>query len=225
MSSLKSFLIALPLVAVSGCAGCGVPFNHEIEGLLRISFGDVEATCDASGTRTDDNGTVTFSHVTTGDGCSLGASWEGTLIDTADAKEQVDAELTKQGLAPDDVQITFTAITFEVRSVSIKDAAGGDLTPPSIPSYSGALNVEGEDDLVTIVHEGDGDPKDPTITVKDSQVLLDLVNAAYAAGEEVPATGDTAAVVDMASAADFAAADDAAMEIEYVAKVTANIGL
>jgi hypothetical protein len=236
--SVRSALLAMSLFGATGCGGCGdllglfgldglgAPFTHTIEGTLRLSFGVVEADCGGEGTRANDQGTVTYAHGPTADGnCGLGATWAGTLIDTTDAKEQVEAGMEDQGLDPETVNITFTKVTFAVGAVTFTDAAGNDLTPPSIPSYRGVLGVEGDDEVIVVTHEGDGDPTQPAIEVKESEALVEALNTSWDSGESVPGTGDASAVVDMESAAAFADADDPGLDIEYAVTVEATVGI
>jgi hypothetical protein len=182
-----------------------------------------------NGTRSDENGTVTYQHTAVAvEGgpslCGLHADWAGRLLDMADAKEQVEAEMVKQGLEPGTVTITFTGVQFEVTDVAMRDAAGNDLTPPDVPSYTGALSIEGDEDIIVIEHSEGGDVKDPDVTVKDSPVLVETVNAAYQSGEEIPGTGTTTAVVDLDTAAVLDAADHPGLDIEFIVKVEAQIG-
>lgn len=230
--TFRSALFALPLLAAAGCGGCGdlvgfgAPFSHEIEGTLRVSFGPVAPDCTGAGTRTSESGTITYAHGLRPDGtCGLAAQWEGTLLDTAEAKEQVAVAMEEQGLDPENVKITFTKVTFDVTGTAIRDASGNDVTPPSIPSYGGALDIEGEDDLIVVEHAEGGDPAQPTVTVKESEALVEALNGAWADGAAIPGTGDASAVVDLAAAAAFAETDEPALELDYVARVEATIGL
>jgi hypothetical protein len=223
-----SALLFVPLFA-TGCGGCGVPFTHEIEGSLRLPFGDVGGNCDASGTDTNENGTVVYEHtaVSASDPplCGVHAAWEGTLLDMADTKEQVEEEMVKQGLEPGTVTITFTGVSFEVTDVAIRDSAGNDVTPPEVPAYDGTLNVEGTDNLIVIHHEAPGDVADPDVTVNESPELVDAVNSAYANGEVIPGTGEATAVLDLSTAGPLTDADEPALQIDFIVKIEASIGL
>lgn len=229
---------ALPLIlilsAAAGCEGCddlflygmGVPFSHTIEGTLRLSFGEVDAECSGSGDVSAENGTVTYLHAPTDDGlCALGAAWTGTLIDTVDAKAQVDEEIAARGFDPKLVKITFTKVTFAIGAVSFRDKEGTDLTPPSIPSYRGALQTQDGEDIIVVEHEGDGDPTQPDVQVMDSPSLVADVNHAWATDESIPGTGAARAVVDMDTAAAFADVDEPGLEMEYAVTVEALIRL
>lgn len=232
---LRAFALSLCLTAVTGCGGCAdlfgllgldAPFSHTIEGTLRLSFGSVDAECGGTGTREGEAGTITYAHGATADGnCGLGATWAGTLIDTTEAKAQVEDGMEEQGLDPATVKIVFTSVAFSTGAISFRDAVGNDLTPPSIPSYRGAIHIEGEQDLIVLAHEGEGDPTQAAVEVKDSQALVDALNAAWESGDPVPGTGDADAVVDMASAAAFSEADEPGLEMEYAVTVEATLGI
>jgi hypothetical protein len=218
------------LTALAGCEGCddlwlfgmGVPFSHTIEGTMRLSFGNVDAQCSGSGHVDAENGIVTYQHAPTDDGlCALGAAWTGTLIDTAAAKEQVDAEIAARGFDPEVVDIEFTKVTFAVGAVSFRDADGADLTPPSIPSYRGVLQTQDRTELIVVEHDGDGDPTDPAVHVNDTPSLVADVNAAWDTDASIPGTGAARAVVDMDTAAAFADVDEPGLELEYAVTVEA----
>ncbi len=230
----RALTMCLLLTALCGCEGCddlflygmGVPFSHTIEGTMRLSFGSVNAECSGSGTLDADNGEVTYLHVPTDEGlCALGAAWAGTLIDTKSAKEQVFEEVEKRGFDPEAVTITFTKVSFAIGAVSFRDADGDDLTPPSVPSYRGALQTEDGESIIVVNHVGEGDPTNPDVQVNDSPSLVQDVNEAWQKEESIPGTGAARAVIDMDTAAAFAAVDEPGLEMEYAVTIDAILQL
>lgn len=190
---MRILVLVAPLVLLTGCEACNYPFSVESEGRVVLSLGAVDATCNATGSETRQNGdVVTYTHATSGTDCSLGATWAGQLLDMAQVRADTEEELAAQGLDPATIDVDIVTLTPTVQAVSLRDDDSDspiDITIPGLQRYTGAISVEGDADIIKAAFDGTGSPTEPTVTVKSSTRLAELANTAYDDETSLAASG------------------------------------
>jgi hypothetical protein len=220
-------LLVVPLLPALGCAGCddaflsglGVPFTHSVEDAAWISFGAVGADWEGQGTKTNDRGTVTYDHRGNDDGtCALLSSWEGTVVDIVSAKADAMAELQERGIDGTTARITFTKATIDVGAVSIRDDDNDDVVvdvpADAVRTYRAEVDFDAEEQVIVLVHEGDADPLQPTVTVTNTPALVDALNEAWQTDTSILGASRIRATLDPAAAAALAQAEEPGLDVE-----------
>jgi len=229
--SLPTIVVAA--AAFSGCPGCGVPFDITTSGSVVFPLGGVDG-CDDNGSIPEDGepdefgNLTTFTHTNEGTICSLSANWTGSLLDMAAVREDVDAELEAAGLDPATVTVTVLSMEATVETVILQDNDTQepiDLPDAALISYRGAISVDGDDDIIIAFHPFGGDPNTPTVTVRDSERLVELANDALGGGEPLLASGDAVAQIDMAELPTIEAAGAPAIVVTFDIGVAGEAGL
>jgi len=208
--------LALGAAAVVVGSGCGIAFQDSKDGKLRFALGDVEPTCDVDTTVDDENGRAEVTHTVSDDQtrCTIHVEWSGVLVDMAAVRETTEAQIEAGGLPAANVAVRFKNVTVTLAEVRIRDDAGNDVQPPQLPSYDARVGIEGEGELLQIVHAEGGDPLNPTVSGNpNSDALLDLANKQYEARGTILANGSADVVLFTADLAALDAADQPALEM------------
>src|SRR5688572_5936520 len=91
------------LALVSGCTYAG---SGQGEGSFAFTF-DADQSCGGSGVSTTDSGRTEWSEAIVGQSCRITASWSGNLADMKKIRDEIDAELKKNGSALDKADVSF----------------------------------------------------------------------------------------------------------------------
>jgi hypothetical protein len=195
-------LISLVAVAAPFGGGCSYPFTIETEGRLEMPFGVVRRcsgtdSFDYMGSHTD------IVYTLEGTRCSLHADWEGPIVDMAELREDARDDLEALGIDPDEMD------QIELRVGDIKpevDEAGLANRRTDVPiempagalAYRGTLSVPGDENVVVVELPEGSRFNDPEVTIRESERLVELAEAAWLERTELWGTGTADVVIDLA---------------------------
>jgi hypothetical protein len=220
MRLVVSSAFALSLLAATGCDDAfTIPVERTDPVEMSFSLGQIGIDCQDGNTNDD----VTYSQRTEGNDtyCAVNASWTGTLFDMVEVRETIEADLAAEGVPADVDQLDIQFTDVGVQNVSVRLVKDGAVIDWPVTTYYFATARVGDvGGIVRADWPGDsnsGDPDAPAVKFIDEegelngkQALLDHLNAAFAAQEEVAGSGEAeiefrydAAVLEEVSGAEF----------------------
>ena len=199
MRYLALLTISLAAFApASGCA-CSYPFSIETYGRLEMPFGLVRRcngtdSFDYMGSHTD------ITYTLDGTRCSLKADWEGPIVDMAKLREDAQDDLDALGLDADEVELRVGHIDPTVDEAGLANRRTD--VPIAMPEgalvYRGTLSVPGDAEVVVVELPEGATVNDPEVIVRESEVLVELANAAWQEQAELWGTGTADVTIDLA---------------------------
>jgi hypothetical protein len=200
MRSITLSAVALSLLVAAGCDDAfTIPVERTDPVEMTFSLGQIGIDCQDDNTGDD----VTYSQRTEGSDtyCAVNASWTGTLFDMVEVRDTIETDLAAEGLPADvdQLDIQFTDVGVENVSVRlVKDGAA--ISWPVTTYYFATARVADVGGIVRADWPGDSnsdDPDAPAVKFIDDegeldgkQDLLDHLNAAFVAQEEVTGSGE-----------------------------------
>lgn len=222
-------LIVIPAVTIAlfAAVGCDDAFTIPVERTdpveMSFSLGQIGIDCQDDNTGDD----VTYSQRTDGDTtyCAVNASWSGTLFDMVEVRETIEADLAAEGLPADADQLDIAFTDVGVEDVTVRLVKDGTVIDwPVTTYYFATARVADVGGIVRADWPGDAqsdDPDAPAVKFIDDegeldgkQALLDHLNAAFAAREEVNGSGE--AEIEFAYDADILSdVSGAELEVDF----------
>jgi hypothetical protein len=197
---------------VTGCQGLSFPFQTSSNGEIRLSLKAPTAECVAEGSRVLDGGTpddpsddsvLSWEHSASDNVCTLSSGWQGTLLDMASIRDDVQTSIQEGGLGDRSVTVELTSIMPTIEKVSMIDNIDGDDDPDAtdvfvqtIQRYAACVDTGTEacdqndagGGMLTVTTDG-GSVEAPVTAINDPAALVAAANAAIAGEDDVAGTG------------------------------------
>ena len=203
-------LLAFAAGAAGGCT-FGQDALVDIDTQVRFEFGEIGTTCDGGGKAVDGDNVTTWTKTPVGDQCRVDFVWDGTLI--AGLRDQVSAQVDV-----DKYHVAISGIDMEFGNIALRDAQGGDVTPPTVPAWAAHITASGQpvaDFAGTDVSQLLAEP----VTLTVPQPVIDAANQALHDGSPVVAHAEGSMQVTMDS---LAGMNNTAIEARFTAHVQSH---
>ncbi len=186
---------------------------------LAFDLGTQDGSCDGTETREAEGSTTTWTKTIEGDDCRIDFIWDGALMDMAEIREKVDAELEANDAGVGSAGVRIDRIELAMDAIRMAGGDGADITPPSVPSWAADVDVV-EEPLLSIEGEDALSLPETGETFALSSAALLAASQAFRSSSPVPASAAGHLVIPLDDLAALGSAGETALELEMTVEVT-----